>query len=126
MRVKNPGTNHPRMLSALEKCKQNGGKVISINPLKESGLVNFKNPQHLKGWIGPGEDIADLHLPVKINQDIPLIKLILIKLAALDAIRNDIFDHEFLRTYVDGYQALVADLKTHDEKGTLGTMWHWT
>jgi len=37
----NPGTNHPRMLSALEKCKANGGKIISINPLEESGLVNF-------------------------------------------------------------------------------------
>jgi len=112
----NPGTNHPRMLSALEKCKRNGGKVISINPLKESGLVNFKNPQHLKGWVGPGEDIADLHLPVKINQDIPLIKLMLIKLATLDAIKNDIFDHEFLRTYVNGYPELIKDLKTHDEK----------
>jgi len=115
----NPGTNHPRMLSALEKCKQNGGKVISINPLKESGLVNFKNPQHLKGWLGPGENIADLHLPVKINQDIPLIKLILIKLAALDAIKNDIFDHEFLHTHVHGYQELINDLKTYDEKALL-------
>lgn len=115
----NPGTNHPRMLSALEKCKQNGGKVISINPLKESGLVNFKNPQHLKGWIGSGEDIADLHLPVKINQDIPLIKLILIKLAALDAITNDIFDHEFLKTHVYGYELLLDDLKTYDEKALL-------
>lgn len=114
----NPGTNHPRMLSALEKCKQNGGKVISINPLKESGLVNFKNPQHLKGWIS-GEDIADIHLPVKINQDIPLIKLILIKLAALDAIQGNIFDHEFLRTYVDGYEVLINDLKTYDEKALL-------
>ncbi|MFS4493210.1 FdhF/YdeP family oxidoreductase [Maribacter sp. 2308TA10-17] len=111
----NPGTNHPRMLSALEKCKQNGGKVISINPLKESGLVNFKNPQHLKGWIS-GEDIADLHLPVKINQDIPLIKLMLIKLATLDAIKKDIFDHEFLKTYVDGYESLLNDLKTYDER----------
>lgn len=115
----NPGTNHPRMLSALEKCKQNGGKVISINPLEESGLVNFKNPQHLKGWIGSGEDMADIHLPVKINQDIPLIKLILIRLAALDAIKKDIFDHEFLKTYVDGYENLLEDLKTYDEKQLL-------
>jgi molybdopterin-dependent oxidoreductase alpha subunit len=98
----NPGTNHPRMLSALEKCKKNGGKVISINPLEESGLVNFKNPQHLKGWIGSGENIADIHLPVKINQDIPLVKLILIKLAALDTIKNDIFDHDFLRQELRG------------------------
>jgi len=115
----NPGTNHPRMLSALEKCKQNGGKVISINPLKESGLVNFKNPQHLKGWLGSGEDIADVHLPVRINQDIPLIKLILIKLATLDAINENIFDHEFLNQYVDGYEELLNDLKTYDEKALL-------
>ncbi|MFS4445468.1 FdhF/YdeP family oxidoreductase [Maribacter sp. 2307UL18-2] len=115
----NPGTNHPRMLSALEKCKQNGGKVISINPLKESGLVNFKNPQHLKGWIGSGEDIADFHLPVRINQDIPLMKLILIKLAALDAISDAVFDHDFIKRYVDGYEALLADLKTYDEKALL-------
>ncbi|HBT08165.1 MAG TPA: hypothetical protein DEB18_00605, partial [Leeuwenhoekiella sp.] len=82
----NPGTNHPRMMSALEKCKNNGGKVISINPLEESGLVNFKNPQHLSGTIGSGVQMADLHLPVKINQDIPLMKLILKKLATLDSI----------------------------------------
>ncbi len=114
----NPGTNHPRMLSALEKCKQNGGKVISINPLKESGLINFKNPQHLKGWVS-GEDIADVHLPVRINQDIPLIKLILIKLATLDAINENVFDHKFLDQYVDGYQELIDDLKKHDEKALL-------
>lgn len=67
----NPGTNHPRMLSALEKCKKNGGKVISINPLQEAGLVNFKNPQHLNGLLGSGENMADLHLAVGINQDVP-------------------------------------------------------
>ncbi len=115
----NPGTNHPRMLSALAKCKANGGKVISINPLEESGLVNFKNPQHLKGWIGEADHIADIHLPVKINQDIPLIKLILIRLATLDVLSRDIFDHKFLMNYVDGYENLIADLKTYDERALL-------
>ena len=41
----NPGTNHPRMLSALERCKEKGGQIIAINPLKEAGLTNFINPQ---------------------------------------------------------------------------------
>ncbi len=45
----NPGTNHPRMLSALEEAKHNGAKIISVNPLEEAGLVRFKNPQHAKG-----------------------------------------------------------------------------
>lgn len=115
----NPGTNHPRMLSALEKCKQNGGRVISINPLEESGLVNFKNPQHIKGWIGGGEDMADIHLPVNINQDIPLIKLILKKLAALDQEHKNVFDHDFILKYTNGYDALISDLDTYSSEELL-------
>lgn len=115
----NPGTNHPRMLSALEKCKQNGGKVISINPLEETGLVNFKNPQKIKGMLGGGEDMADIHLPVRINQDIPLVKLLIKRLAALDAVDGKVFDHEFLNIYVDGYDALISDLERYDEEALL-------
>ena len=115
----NPGTNHPRMLSALEKCKQNGGRVISINPLEESGLVNFKNPQHIKGWIGGGEDMADIHLPVNINQDIPLIKLILKKLAVLDQEHKNVFDHDFIQKYTNGYDALISDLDTYSSEELL-------
>ncbi|MGB6150994.1 MAG: FdhF/YdeP family oxidoreductase, partial [Pricia sp.] len=116
----NPGTNHPRMLSALEKCKQNGGKVISINPLEESGLINFKNPQKIKGMLGGGEDMADIHLPVRINQDIPLVKLLIKRLAVLDAVDGDVFDHDFIDTYVDGYEALISDLERYDEDELLG------
>ncbi|WP_047418478.1 FdhF/YdeP family oxidoreductase [Cellulophaga sp. Hel_I_12] len=110
----NPGTNHPRMLSALEKCKANGGKIISINPLEESGLVNFKNPQKIKGWIGASVDIADVHLPVKINEDIPLIKAILKKLYDKSKQDKTIFDHDFIKTYTDGYTSLLADLEQYD------------
>jgi molybdopterin-dependent oxidoreductase alpha subunit len=106
----NPGTNHPRMLSALEKCKENGGSVISINPLEESGLVNFKNPQTLKGLLGSGEQITDLHLAVNINQDIPLLKLILKKMAALDKAEGNVFDHDFIDKYTAGAEALLTDL----------------
>ncbi len=115
----NPGTNHPRMLSALEKCKQNGGKIISINPLEETGLVNFRNPQNIKGLIGGGEDMADIHLQVRINQDIPLVKLLIKKLASMDTAKRDVFDHEFLRQYVAGYESLMADIDTYDENELL-------
>ena len=115
----NPGTNHPRMLSALEKCKQNGGKVVSINPLEETGLVNFKNPQKVKGMLGGGENMADIHLAVNINQDIPLIKLLLKKLALLDSGERQIFDHEFITKYTDGYEALLTDLSHYDEEELL-------
>lgn len=116
----NPGTNHPRMLSALEKCKENGGKIISINPLKEAGLVNFKNPQKIKGWVGNGIALADIHLPVNINQDIALAKLLLKRLLLLDEkSKGSIFDHTFIKKYTDGYENLVLDLKNYDESELL-------
>ncbi|WP_299529793.1 FdhF/YdeP family oxidoreductase [Ulvibacterium sp.] len=115
----NPGTNHPRMLNALEKCKQNGGKIISINPLEESGLVNFRNPKTLKGLTGNGEDIADIHLPVKINQDIPLVKLLLKRLARLDEVTGKVLDRDFIATYTDGYKNLLKDLEQYQEKDLL-------
>ncbi len=115
----NPGTNHPRMLTALEKCKENGGHVISINPLEESGLVRFKNPQTIKGMLGNGEQIADIHLPVRINQDIPLIKLIIKKLALLDQKSGQVFDHNFIEKYTQGYNDLMTDLATFEEADLL-------
>src|SRR5690349_174838 len=63
----NPGTNHPRMLSALEIAKKNGAKIVSINPLMEAGLVRFKNPQEAKGLVGNGTALSDYHLPIKLN-----------------------------------------------------------
>ncbi|MBL7473861.1 FdhF/YdeP family oxidoreductase [Robertkochia sediminum] len=115
----NPGTNHPRMLMALEKCKHNGGKIISVNPLAEAGLSRFKNPQTPRGILSDGTLIADLHLPVKINQDVPLIKLIIKKLATLDRKHQDIFDHDFIKKYVSGYVPLMQDLEQYNDQDLL-------
>ncbi|MDY8136408.1 FdhF/YdeP family oxidoreductase [Aquimarina sp. 2201CG5-10] len=115
----NPGTNHPRMLSALQKCKENGGTVISINPLEEAGLVRFKNPQEVKGVLFSGTALTDLHLQVRINQDVPLLKLIIKKLARLDKERGDVFDHKFLEEYTQGYKELLTDLEKYSEKELL-------
>jgi molybdopterin-dependent oxidoreductase alpha subunit len=115
----NPGTNHPRMLSALEKCKENRGRVISINPLEEAGLVNFRNPQTAKGLMGKGEAMADLHLAVNINQDIPLIKLILKKLVQIEEASGGVFDQEFINSKTEGYEMLVKDLHQYPEQTLL-------
>jgi molybdopterin-dependent oxidoreductase alpha subunit len=104
----NPGTNHPRMLSALEEAKGNGAKIISINPLEEPGMSRFKNPQRPRGVIGTGTAMADLHLPIRINGDLALFQAIGALLIEWDAL-----DHDFLRAYTEGfeqYAAHVADL----------------
>lgn len=106
----NPGTNHPRMLSALEKCKRNGGKIISVNPLEEAGLIRFKNPQNATGWVGGGTALADLHLPVRINQDIPLVKALLKLLLEREADGQPVLDREFIETHTSGFEELEESL----------------
>ena len=111
----NPGTNHPRMLTALQKCKENGGKIITINPLMESGLSRFKNPQQVKGILGSGTQLTDVFLQVKINQDVSLLKLIMKRLIALEENGEQVFDHKFINEKTNGYQSLLDDLKEYDE-----------
>lgn len=115
----NPGTNHPRMLSALQKCKENGGKVITINPLEEAGLIRFKNPQEIKGVIGEGSVITDIYLQVKINQDVPLLKLIMKKLARLDKEQGGVFDHDFIEANTKGYEGVLTALDQYSEEDLL-------
>jgi molybdopterin-dependent oxidoreductase alpha subunit len=114
----NPGTNHPRMLSALEKCKNNGGKIVSINPLSEAGLIRFKDPQSISGIL-KGTTLTDIHLQVKINQDVALLKLIMKKLADRDAENKMVFDHEFIKTYTNGYASFLENLQNYPEEELL-------
>lgn len=110
----NPATNHPRMLSALEKAKANGAKVISINPLKESGLVRFKNPQNVKGILGSGTVISDHFLQVKINEDVALLKAIMIKLFQIAESRPEILDQAFITDKTAGFDEFKDDLLKND------------
>ena len=109
----NPGTNHPRMLSSLQKCKRNGGSIVSINPLAEAGLMRFKNPQEFNGWIGKGTQLADIHLPVKINQDVPLLKWLMKRVIELDSTHGDVLDHTFIKQKTTGFEAFKKDLQRY-------------
>ena len=111
----NPGTNHPRMLTALGETKQHGGKIISINPLPEVGLKNFIDPQNPLKWLGSGTDLSDLFLQVKINGDVALLKAILVILNTKEKENpGQIFDHDFIKKQTLGYESLIADLEKYD------------
>ncbi len=107
----NPGTNHPRMLTALEKCKNNGGKIIAINPLPEAGLIKFTNPQSPIKLLTGGTKLTDVFVPITINGDVAFIKAILIKLLEKEESGGHVFDREFIDEHTHGYDAFVSDLK---------------
>jgi len=100
----NPGTNHPRMLSALAKAKRRGCKLVHINPLPEVGMTRFKHPQDVIGLLMGGTMLADLFLQVRINGDVPLLKGMMKAVLAEEALRpGQVLDHSFIAEYTSGF-----------------------
>ncbi|MFJ9349569.1 FdhF/YdeP family oxidoreductase [Streptomyces sp. NPDC101237] len=110
----NPGTNHPRMLSALEKAKANGAKIISVNPLPEAGLERFKNPQTPQGML-KGAALTDLFLQIRLGGDQALFRLLnRLVLETAGAV-----DEEFVREHTHGYEEFAAAARAADWDETL-------
>ncbi|MBT2482218.1 FdhF/YdeP family oxidoreductase [Streptomyces sp. ISL-94] len=110
----NPGTNHPRMLSALEQAKSAGAKIISVNPLPEAGMERFKNPQTPLGML-KGTALNDLFLQIRIGGDQALFRL----LNKLVIEAGGATDEEFIRDHTHGYEEFAAAAKETDWDETL-------
>jgi molybdopterin-dependent oxidoreductase alpha subunit len=105
----NPGTNHPRMLGALAAAHRGGTSIVTINPLKEAGLVRFKDPQRVDGVLGKGEVISDQYLQIRINGDLALFQALGQRLLAADAV-----DRDFIERYCTGFDEYVDHVRTLD------------
>jgi molybdopterin-dependent oxidoreductase alpha subunit len=108
----NPGTNHPRMLTSLQKAKRKGCKIISVNPLPETGLLRFKHPQEVSGVIGSGTPLTDLLLQVRINGDVALLKGIMKEMLEEEDKRpGQVLDHKFIEEKTAGFDEFLAKLR---------------
>jgi molybdopterin-dependent oxidoreductase alpha subunit len=111
----NPGTNHPRMLTALQKAKANGAQIIAVNPLPETGLMGFMNPQQVTGLLGKETHLADLYLPVTINGDMALLKAIEYILWQEEQRHpGQVFDQAFIEKNTTGYNEFIGHLQQQD------------
>src|SRR5580693_2495976 len=117
----NPGTNHPRMLTSLQKAKEQGAKIIAVNPLPEVSMMRVKNPNPQDyenplelpiALLDKGQALADLYLPVRVNGDVAAIKGILKDLFEREQAGHiSAIDRQFIQTFTEGFEALLADLQ---------------
>jgi molybdopterin-dependent oxidoreductase alpha subunit len=108
----NPGSNHPRMLSSLETAKRNACKIVSVNPLDEAGLHKFNNPQEIRGLVGKGTKLRDLHLPIKINGDVGFLTGLAKYLFEQHEQNSDVLDIAFIQSHTHGFESF----KNHIEQ----------
>jgi molybdopterin-dependent oxidoreductase alpha subunit len=110
----NPGTNHPRMLSALEIAKHNGATIVAINPLREAGLLKFNNPQKPSGMLGRGTDLADHFLQIRSDGDLALWQALGHLL-----LRRGVADEAFIAEHTVGFEAWAEHVREIDRAEVL-------
>jgi molybdopterin-dependent oxidoreductase alpha subunit len=118
----NPGTNHPRMMTVLERAKHNGATIVALNPMPEPGLMQVVNPNPqeysnvlkfpIKMLFNVGTSITDLWLPVRINGDMAALRGIMKEMLAEEEKRpGTVFDRDFIATSTDGSEAFFEHLR---------------
>jgi molybdopterin-dependent oxidoreductase alpha subunit len=109
----NPGTNHPRMLSALEETKRRGGRVIAVNTLPEAGLMRFKNPQKARGVFGEGTAIADRFLRIRPGGDLALFQMLNRRLLEAEAAAGGgVLDRDYIEGHTTGFEVFAEHAQT--------------
>jgi molybdopterin-dependent oxidoreductase alpha subunit len=100
----NPASNHPRLMRTLMDVRRRGGDVIVINPIVETGLVNFHVPSDIRSLLF-GTKIASLYVQLHIGGDLALLTGIAKRIIELDA-----HDRMFLESYCNGGPELARGL----------------
>ena len=102
-------------MSALKKCKDRGGKIITINPILESGNIAFVDPKDPWEIVKGGTQLNDYFLQVRINGDVALLKAIMKGLLIKEKESpGSVFDLNFIKEKTKGYNELIADLENYE------------
>ena len=101
----NPGTNHPRMLTTLQKAARRGATIVSVNPLSETGVTRFKHPQEILNMLGPGTKIASHFVQVRLSGDLAFFKGLCKELLEEEARRpGQVLNREFVSEKTHGFE----------------------
>lgn len=107
----NPGTNHPRMMGTLHELARRGVPIIVFNPLRETALERFADPQSVMEMATySATDIASTYFQVKAGGDAAALKGIAKHLLQLDATRGNVLDHDFIARHTAGFAEFAADI----------------
>ncbi|TWT53462.1 Formate dehydrogenase H [Rubripirellula amarantea] len=89
----NPASNHPRLMTSLMHVRRRGGKVIVINPVRETGLIRFRVPSDPISLM-LGTKIASHYVQPHIGGDLALLWGI-----AKSLKQKGLLDNEFLANH---------------------------
>lgn len=98
----NPASNHPRLMTSLMQVRRRGGKVIVINPVRETGLIKFRVPSDPVSLM-LGTKVATHYIQPHIGGDLALLWGI-----AKSLKESGNLDSDFLSKHCNGNEAWLA------------------
>ena len=101
----NPASNHPRLMTNLKNIRRRGGQVIVVNPVKETGLINFRVPSDVRSLLF-GTEIASLYVQPHIGGDLALMYGLAKRIVEIGA-----HDQRFLDEHCEGWPELSESLQ---------------
>ena len=110
----NTGTNSPRLLHPLQEAVKRGCRIVTFNPVRETGLERFKSPQSPKEMLTPAfTQISELYLQVKPGGDIAAIMGMIKHVLAAEEKKwaeekLHVLDVDFIDQHTTGFDELKA------------------
>ncbi|MCA9129693.1 MAG: FdhF/YdeP family oxidoreductase, partial [Planctomycetales bacterium] len=103
----NPASNHPRLMTSLSHLHRRGGKVVVINPVRETGMMNFRIPSDWRSMLF-NSAIATCVIQPHIGGDLALLTGIA-KAVVEDGVLDKLFVNAHCRE-ADAYLTWLAQL----------------
>lgn len=113
----NTGVSSPRMLHQLQDARKRGVPIVTFNPLRERGLVEFVNPQSPLEMLTPANThISTQYLQVKNGGDLGALTGMCKALVEADDLaqaqgRARVIDASFIAEHTEGFEGFAASLR---------------
>ncbi|QPM92394.1 FdhF/YdeP family oxidoreductase [Pseudooceanicola algae] len=111
----NTGSNSPRFLHTLKDAVDRGCRIVTFNPVRERGLVEFVDPQNVGQMLtGHGTEISEQFYQVRPGGDIAvLVGMMKSVLAAERDAPGTVLDQDFIATETLGYRETIAQVESY-------------
>ncbi|WP_333571786.1 FdhF/YdeP family oxidoreductase [Sphingomonas sp.] len=111
----NTGTNSPRFIHTLTAARKRGAKIVTFNPIREKGLIEFRNPQSIQMVTGGKTKISHHYYQLKPGSDISAMLGMAKHILAEEDRRGGVLDRAFIAEHTHGFEAFAEKVR--------GTSW---
>lgn len=105
----NTGSNSPRFLHTLQTFVERGGRIVTFNPLREKGLIEFVNPQRpAQMTLAPATGLSQIYLQIRPGGDIAALAGLCKHVLDLERRRGGVIDRAFIDQHTDGFDGFAS------------------